>query len=80
MGVAPRVELSPEQRPEMERLARLRTLPARVVERARIVLRAAEGLENKQIAQQMGIWKAASRRWRRMLRGRAEHAPSRRAA
>jgi DNA-binding NarL/FixJ family response regulator len=47
--------LKPEQKTALQRIARQRSLPARLVERARIVLRAAEGLENKQIAAQMGI-------------------------
>jgi hypothetical protein len=34
MRTAPPVELSPEQRAALERLARQRSLPARVVERA----------------------------------------------
>ena len=65
MRTAPRVELSPEQKTTLERLARQRSLPARVVERARIVLLAAEGLENKQIAQRVGIWPEKAARWRR---------------
>ena len=49
---------------------RQRSLPARVVERARIVLLAAEGLENKQIAQRLGIWPEKAARWRsRFLAG-----------
>jgi len=46
---APVVELNPEQRTALERLARQRSLPARLVERARIVLLASDGLENQQI-------------------------------
>jgi DNA-binding NarL/FixJ family response regulator len=34
-------------------MARGRSLPARVVERAQVVLLAADGLENKQIAERM---------------------------
>src|SRR5438128_364303 len=70
MRIAPPVELSPEQRIELERRARRRSLPARVVDRARIVLQAAEGLENQQIAQQMGITPEKVARWRnRFLHG-----------
>jgi transposase len=54
----------------LQRFARQRALPARLVERARIVLRAAEGLENKQIAAQMGIMPEKVARWRnRFLEG-----------
>ena len=42
-----------------------RSLPARVVERARIVLLAADGLENKQIAQRLGITPEKAARWRK---------------
>ena len=55
MRTAAPVRLKPEQKTALQRIARQRSLPARLVERARIVLRAAEGLENKQIAAQMGI-------------------------
>ena len=43
MRVAPRVDLKPEQREALEQRSRARSLPSRVVERARIVLRAAAG-------------------------------------
>jgi transposase len=70
MRIAPPVELSPEQRTALERLARQRSLPARMVERARIVLQAAAGLENRQIAQRMGITPEKVARWRnRFLQG-----------
>jgi transposase len=48
----------------MERLARGRSLPARVVERARIVLRAANGLRDKEIAQELDITPEKAARWR----------------
>ena len=64
MRIAAPVELDPEHRAELEHMARQRSLPARVVERARIVLRAADGLENKEIAAQMGIWPEKVARWR----------------
>jgi transposase len=70
MRTAPPVELSSEQRTALERLARQRSAPARVVERARIVLLAAEGLENKQIARRMGVTREKAARWRdRFLAG-----------
>jgi transposase len=65
MRTAPAVELSPEQRTALERLARQRSAPARVVERARIVLLAAEDLENKQIAVRMNITPEKAARWRK---------------
>src|ERR1700758_4822622 len=63
MRTAAAVELNSEQRQALERMARSRSLPARVVERARIVLLAAEGLENKQIAQRMGMTPEKAARW-----------------
>jgi transposase len=70
MRTAAPVELNPKQRAALERIARQRSLAARLVERARIVLRAAEGLENKQIAAQMGIMAEKVARWRnRFLEG-----------
>jgi transposase len=70
MRTAAPVELNPEQRTALERIARQRSLPARLVERARIVLRASEGLENKQIAAEMGIMPEKAARWRnRFLEG-----------
>lgn len=42
MRIAASVELSPEQKQALERMARGGSLPARVVERARIVLLAAD--------------------------------------
>jgi len=65
MRIAPPIELRSEQRSALERLARQRSAPARVVERARIVLLAAEGLENKQIARRMGITPEKAARWRK---------------
>ena len=70
MRTAPRVELSPEQRTALEQLARQRSAPSRLVERARIVLLAAEGLENRQIALRMAITPEKAARWRnRFLAG-----------
>src|ERR1035438_816802 len=70
MRTAPPVELNPEQKRSLEQMARARSLPARVVERARIVLWAANGLENKQIAQRTGITPEKAARWRnRFLEG-----------
>jgi transposase len=64
MRVARPVSLNPEQRQFLEQQARARSLPARVVERARIVLRAATGQQDKQIAAALGITPEKSARWR----------------
>ena len=64
MRVAPVVSLSWEQREVLEQRSRGRSLPARVVERARIVLLAAAGKQNKEIAEQLGISVQKAARWR----------------
>jgi transposase len=70
MRLARRVELNSESRKAVERLARGRSQPAGLVERARIVLRAADGLPDKEIAQQLGITPEKAARWRnRFLEG-----------
>ncbi len=69
MRTALQVELSSEQRTALERLARARSEPARVAERARIVLLAADGLENQQIAWRMGITPEKAARWAEALSG-----------
>lgn len=61
---APKVWLSQEQRDDLERSARSRTLPVRLGERARIVLQAAVGGDNQQIAEKVGLCRQAVGRWR----------------
>jgi transposase len=65
MRVAVQVVLSREEREELERLARGRKVPARVVERARIVLLAAEGKQNQEIARLCGVTRRTASLWRR---------------
>lgn len=64
MRVARRVPLSPEQRRTLEQHSRARSLPARLVERARIILRAADGLQDQQIADELNITPEKAARWR----------------
>ena len=65
MRIAPAIELSPDQRAALEQWARGRSLPARLVERARIVLRAAAGEQDKAIAQDLGMTPKKVSRWRK---------------
>jgi hypothetical protein len=58
------VEVNSVLRNAVERLARGRSMPAQVVECARIVLRAADGLRDKQIAQELGMTAEKAARWR----------------
>jgi len=64
MKKAPLIVLSDEERVTLERWSRGRSTPARTVLRANIVLRAAEGKQNKQIAEEMGINPNTVVRWR----------------
>lgn len=64
MRVARPVVLSPEQRETLEARARARKAPARSVERARIVLLAGMGLQDRQIAAQLKITPEKAARWR----------------
>jgi transposase len=64
MRVARPITLNPEQRQILEQQSRARSLPARQVERARIVLRAADGCKDKEIAAELGITPEKAARWR----------------
>ena len=61
-----RVLIVPDtERAELERRARSKGAPARVVERARIVLLAADGLTGAEIAQRAGCTEPTVIKWRR---------------
>jgi len=64
MRIAPTVELTKEQRRELQRLVKGRRTEVRVVMRARIVLAAARDLENKEIASELGVSRETVGRWR----------------
>jgi transposase len=69
MRTAPAVELTPDQQSILEAQARSRSLPARLVERSRIVLSAASGKQDKEIALTLRITPKKVARWRqRFLR------------
>jgi leucyl aminopeptidase (aminopeptidase T) len=63
--VAPRVVLSPEERSVLEQWAHRRTDRNFRATRARLLLRAAEGRQDLEIARELGIGRAAVARWRR---------------
>src|SRR5277367_770558 len=65
MRVAPRVELTDDQKRILQQWARGRSLPARQVERARVVLLAAAGKQDLEIAAEIGISNQKAARWRR---------------
>jgi len=58
------IRLTGEDKATLERWSRSRSTEARLVERARIVLLAADGLENKDIAVDVGVTRATVSRWR----------------
>jgi len=65
MRVAPAIALTDAQRSELESLASGRRTEVRVSERARIILQASEGRQNKQIAEQLGVDRVTVALWRR---------------
>jgi transposase len=56
--------LTDEERAELTRLARSKLTSVRLVQRARIVLLAAEAMQNKDIAEQVGVGRVQVSRWR----------------
>ncbi len=63
LRVAPAIELTDEQEGELKRLARSKRTSVRLAQRAQIVLLAAQDLQNKDIAQQLGIGRVQVARW-----------------
>src|SRR5882672_7805556 len=65
MRVAPTVVLEEGEQETLEQWARGRSLPARLVERSRIVLLAAAGKQDLEIAAELGISNQKAARWRK---------------
>ena len=65
MRVAPPVVLTEDQERTLQQWARGRSLPARQVERARVVLLAAAGKQDLEIAAEIGISNQKAARWRK---------------
>ncbi|MGI8903153.1 MAG: IS630 family transposase [Solirubrobacteraceae bacterium] len=64
MGVIKRIEVSAEDRVELERIVAASSSEVRLVERARIVLAAAEGLKGVEIAGRVGCSEPTVVKWR----------------
>ena len=64
MRVAPEIVLTSEERSELSRLVQSAGISARVVHRARIVLLAAGGMQNKDIAEELKVGRVQVSRWR----------------
>jgi len=62
--IAPQIELTPEQQSELTKLSRSGRTSVRLAQRVRIVLMAAQGRENKDIAKEVGVGRVAVARWR----------------
>ena len=60
----PTVAPSARLRGVLERLARRQTCPQRLVRRLHVVLAAADGLNNEQIARRLGLDRSTARGWR----------------
>lgn len=59
------IVLDETQREELERLKRSRTTSVRLAERAAIILHAADGLQDKEIGEKMGLPRQKAARWRK---------------
>ena len=64
LRVAPAIVLTDEQESELTRLARSKRTSVRLAQRARIVLLAAQGMQNKDIADVLGVGRVQVGRWR----------------
>lgn len=64
MRVAPEVKLTDSQRAKLARMSKARSSSSRSRERAEIILLAAEGLQNNEIAQRLGQDRKKVGRWR----------------
>jgi transposase len=65
MRVAPPVVLDVQQRKTLEQWARSRSLPMRQVQRARIILLAADGKQDLEIAAEVNVSNQKASRWRK---------------
>jgi len=65
MRVACMITLTDEERTALEKYARGRSTPVRLMQRARIVLLASEGMENKEIAVKVGLSRQRVGGWRK---------------
>lgn len=64
MKTAAPIILSPEERSTLEAWVRGRSLPLRLVQRARIIRMAADGMQNQEIARDLGVTRPTVQLWR----------------
>ena len=65
MRVAPAVTLSKEEHLKLSQFSRAKSCSVRLAERSKIVLLAADGRQDKDIAEVLGITRQKASRWRR---------------
>ena len=65
MRVAAKITITHEQRVTLQRWARGRSTPVRRMQRAQMILMAADGRQNKEIAETLGTQPSTVGRWRR---------------
>ena len=65
MRTASVIELTDEQRQQLQRWTRSSTVSVRLARRARFILLAAEGMDNHQIAGEVGVGRIQVGRWRK---------------
>lgn len=73
MRVAPAIELTDSEREQLEKIKRSRSSAVRLRERVCIVLLAADGFTNKQIAEELGQDKMKVGRWRKRYANSGMH-------
>lgn len=64
MRVAAEVKLSDEQREQLEKQARARSVSVRLAQRSKMILLAAEGIPDLKIAAELGVSRQTVARWR----------------
>ena len=69
---APALEVSAEERGELERLIRTHATTQQIAPRARMILLSAEGLKVGEIAERLDVWRKTVSQWRARWRSSAD--------
>ena len=65
---APALEISAEERGELERLIRTHGTAQQIALRARMIILSAEGLKIGEITARLGVWRKTASEWRKRWR------------